>query len=209
MKRKGKVLLAIVLVMAMIGTSMGSSNVLNVFAKDVATTQSAEESKEVQRTSTKENSGTEGTNATQEAITTQESQQAARQDTTSEQDTAAEQDTSTATDQETDTAAKQVDIADSITNVDMSATINGESVNISSSSDIKVPRGAAVRITVGYSSMQQIEEGSILYYQLPEQIKTPAQSETLTEGEGEDKVTIRQDVWRFPIQKTTLKNVVE
>lgn len=190
MKRKGKVLLAIVLVMAMIGTSMGSSNVLSVFAKDGATTQSAEESKEVQRTSTKENSGTEGTNATQEAITTQESQQAARQDTTSEQDTAAEQDTSTATDQKTDTAAKQVDIADSITSVDMSATINGESVNISSSSDIKVPRGAAVRITVGYSSMQQIEEGSILYYQLPEQIKTPAQSETLTEGEGEDKVTI-------------------
>lgn len=190
MKRRGKVLLAIVLVMAMIGTSMGSSNVLSVFAKDVATTPAVEESKEVKRTNTKENSRIEGTNATQEVITTQESQQAARQDTTSEQDTVAEQDTSTATDQETVTAAKQVDIADSITSVDMSAIINGESVNISSSSDIKVPRGAAVCITVGYSNMQQIEEGSILYYQLPEQIKTSAQSGTLTEVEGEDKTTI-------------------
>lgn len=190
MKRRGKVLLAIVLVMAMIGTSMGSSNVLSVFAKDVATTPAAEESKEVKRTNTKENSRIEGTNATQEVITTQESQQAARQDTTSEQDTVAEQDTSTATDQETATAAKQVDIADSITSVDMSAIINGESVNILLSSAIKVPRGAAVCITVGYSSMQQIEEGSILYYQLPEQIKTSAQSGTLTEGEGEDKTTI-------------------
>lgn len=65
MKRRG-VLLAIVLVMAMIGTSMGSSNVLSVFAKDVATTPAAEESKEVKRTNTRENSRTEGTNATQE-----------------------------------------------------------------------------------------------------------------------------------------------
>lgn len=190
MKRKGKVFLAIVLVMAMIWTSMGSSNVLSVFAKDVATTQSSEESKEVHKTSTKENSETKRTNVTQEAVTTSESQQTAKQDIAAERDTAAEQDTSTAADQETDSTAQQIDIADSITSVDLSATINGESVDISSSSDVKVPRGAAVRITVRYSSMQQIEEGSILYYQLPEQIKTSVQSDTLTEGEGEDKVTI-------------------
>lgn len=190
MKRKGKVFLAIVLVMAMIWTSMGSSNVLSVFAKDVTTTQSSEESKEVQKTSTKENSETKGTNVTQKAITTQESQQSTKQDIASERDTAAEQDTSTAADQGTDSTAKQIDITDSINSVDLSATINGESVNISSSPDTKVPRGAVVHITVGYSNVQQIEEGSILYYQLPEQIKTSVQSDTLTEGEGKDKVTI-------------------
>lgn len=190
MKRKGKVFLAIVLVMAMIWTSMGSSNVLSVFAKDVAVTQSSEEGKEVQKTSTRENSEKKETNVTQEAITTQESQQATKQDIVSQRDTAAEQDTSTEDDQGTDSIAKQIDITDSINSVDLSATINGESVNISSSPDTKVPRGAAVRITVGYSNVQQIEEESILYYQLPEQIKTSVPSDTLTEGEGKDKVTI-------------------
>lgn len=186
MKRKGKVFLAIVLVMAMIGTSMGSSNVLSVFAKDVTTTQSAEESKEAQQTSTEEkNTKTEDTDFKEGTTATQTSQQSTVQDTT-----AAENSTEADTG-ESDSNSKQIDITDGTTNVDMVVTMNGKNVNISDlSSDEKVPRGAAVNVTVEYSTVEQIGEETTLCYQLPKQIKTSVQSGTLTEKDGEDTVTI-------------------
>lgn len=74
MKRGGKVFLVIVLVMAMVWTSMGTSNGLGVFAKSIATTQSSE--MESQDTSTKqEDTETEKTDFIEENTTNEEKKQ--------------------------------------------------------------------------------------------------------------------------------------
>lgn len=184
MKRGGKVFLVIVLVMAMVWTSMGTSNGLGVFAKSIATTQSSET--ESQDTSTKqEDTEMEKTDFIEENTTNEEKkQQSVMQDTSAEQNT-------------TDAGVsspevKQIDIANNITDVDMTVIINGERVKVAEmSTDTRIPAGSSVDITIGYGNVEQVSEGSILYYQLPKQIKASAtQSGTLTEGDEKNKIEI-------------------
>lgn len=60
MKRAGKLFLVIVLVLAMVWTSTGTSNVMSVFAENLTSAQSVEEDKEEAKTNTEEkNTGTE------------------------------------------------------------------------------------------------------------------------------------------------------
>lgn len=72
--------------------------------------------------------------------------------------------------------AAEVNIEDCITNVDMSVTINGKKIALKDlPADTKVPRGAPVSVTVNYdntnNALENLSEGTILYYQLPEQIE--------------------------------------
>lgn len=183
MKRRGKVFLVIVLVMAMIWTSMGTSNGLAVLARSVATTQSAEEEPQENSTNQKDTE-TEKTDWINNSTDEEKNQQSVMQDTAAEQNTVAAE--------TPEPEVKQIDIANNITDVDMTVVINGEQVKVSEmSADTKIPAGASVDMTIGYSNVDGISKGSTLYYQLPKQIKVnKAQNGTLTEGDEENKVQI-------------------
>lgn len=93
--------------------------------------------------------------------------------------------------------AAEVNIEDCITNVDMSVTINGKKIALKDlPADTKVPRGAPVSVTVNYdntnNALENLSEGTILYYQLPEQIEIVAaqQGDLTEEGKVVGKFTI-------------------
>lgn len=246
MKRAGKLFLMIILVLAMVLTSTGVSNVMSVFAE----TQSVEESKEKASTSTgteeqqkskqpssekdgkKEEDAVEGTTAskakeettakkeettTQEASTEAETkkEEAATQEKKAESTTAAKKKTakSKIATQDAAEAAKEgsdsnssnqniaraakIDIATCITAVDMSVTINGKKTALDDLPEgTLVPRGAPVSITVKFDNvdhaLENLGEGTVLYYQLPEQIEIVAaqQGDLTEEGKVVGKFTI-------------------
>lgn len=93
--------------------------------------------------------------------------------------------------------AAKIDIAKCITAVDMSVTINGKKTALDDlPADTLVPRGAPVSITVKYDNvdhaLENLGEGTVLYYQLPEQIEIVAaqQGDLTEEGKVVGKFTI-------------------
>ena len=249
MKRAGKLFLMIILVLAMILTSTGVSNIMSVFAE----TQSVEESKEKASTSTgteeqqkskqpssekdgkKEEDAVESTTAskakeettakkeettTQEASTEAETkkEEAATQEKKAESTTAAKKKTakSKIATQDAAEAAKEgsdsnssnqniaratkIDIVKCITAVDMSVTINGKKTALDDLPEgTLVPRGAPVSITVKFDNvdhkLENLGEGTVLYYQLPEQIEIVAaqQGDLTEEGKVVGKFTISKE----------------
>ena len=240
MKRAGKVFLVFALVMAMLWTSTGTSNVLGVLAENSVSVQSAKESKEAIKanteettTETKEKSTTESTTASKTAqettakkedTTTQKA--AAKTETNEEEATTQEksestttvkkkvaeskiamQDAAEATTEGTDSSssnqntveAARIDIAKCITDVDMSVTIDGKKIALKDlPADTKVPRGAPVSVIVNYDNLNHIlenlSEGTVLYYQLPEQIEIVAeqQGDLMEDGKVVGSFTINK-----------------
>lgn len=93
--------------------------------------------------------------------------------------------------------AAKIDIAKCITAVDMSVTINGKKTALDDlPAGTLVPRGAPVSITVKYDNvdhtLENLSEGTVLYYQLPEQIEIVAdqQGDLTEEGKVVGKFTI-------------------
>lgn len=84
----------------------------------------------------------------------------------------------------------RINIADCIKKVDMKVTIDGKKIDIADLGDTKVPKGAPVDITVEYDNnaanqLSNLEEGTVLYYQLPEQIElVAAESGTMTDEDN-------------------------
>ena len=253
MKRAGKLFLMIILVLAMVLTSTGVSNVMSVFAESFTSTQSVEESKEKASTSTgteeqqkskqpssekdgkKEEDAAESTTAskakeettakkeettTQEAATEAETkkEEAATQEKKAESTTAAKKKTakSKIATQDAAEAAKEgsdsnssnqniaratkIDIVKCITAVDMSVTINGKKTALDDLPEgTLVPRGAPVSITVKFDNvdhkLENLGEGTVLYYQLPEQIEIVAaqQGDLTEEGKVVGKFTISKE----------------
>ena len=253
MKRAGKLFLMIILVLAMVLTSTGVSNVMSVFAESFTSTQSVEESKEKASTSTgteeqqkskqpssekdgkKEEDAAESTTAskakeettakkeettTQEASTEAETkkEEAATQEKKAESTTAAKKKTakSKIATQDAAEAAKEgsdsnssnqniaratkIDIVKCITAVDMSVTINGKKTALDDLPEgTLVPRGAPVSITVKFDNvdhkLENLGEGTVLYYQLPEQIEIVAaqQGDLTEEGKVVGKFTISKE----------------
>lgn len=101
--------------------------------------------------------------------------------------------------------AAKIDIAKCITAVDLSVTINGKKTALDDlPAGTLIPRGAPVSITVKYDNvdhaLENLSEGTVLYYQLPEQIEIVAdQQGDLTE---EGKV-----VGKFAISKKGLVEI--
>lgn len=235
MKRAGKVFLALALVLAMLWTSTGTSNVPGVLAENVASMQSAKDNKEAVKATTeettmetKEKSTTaskaeQETTAKKEETTTQEAateaetkkEEAATREKKAESTTAAKKKTakskiamqdaaeaatkgsdSNSSNQNIARAAK-IDIAKCITAVDMSVTINGKKTALDDlPAGTLVPRGAPVSITVKYDNvdhaLENLSEGTVLHYQLPEQIEIVAdqQGDLTEEGKVVGKFTI-------------------
>lgn len=235
MKRAGKVFLALTLVLAMLWTSTGTSNVPGVLAENVASMQSAKDNKEAVKATTEETTtetteksttaskAEQETTAKKEETTTQEAateaetkkEEAATREKKAESTTAAKKKTakskiatqdaaeagtegsdSNSSNQNIDRAAK-IDIAKCITAVDMSVTINGKKTALDDlPADTLVPRGAPVSITVKYDNvdhaLENLGEGTVLYYQLPEQIEIVAaqQGDLTEEGKVVGKFTI-------------------
>lgn len=235
MKRAGKVFLALTLVLAMLWTSTGTSNVPGVLAENVASMQSAKDNKEAVKatteettTETKEKSTTaskaeQETTAKKEETTTQEAateaetkkEEAATREKKAESTTAAKKKTAKskiATQDAAEAATKgsdsnssnqniaraaKIDIAKCITAVDMSVTINGKKTALDDlPAGTLVPRGAPVSIIVKYDNvdhaLENLGEGTVLYYQLPEQIEIVAdqQGDLTEEGKVVGKFTI-------------------
>lgn len=244
MKRAGKVFLALTLVLAMLWTSTGTSNVPGVLAENVASMQSAKDNKEAVKATTEETTtetteksttaskAEQETTAKKEETTTQEAateaetkkEEAATREKKAESTTAAKKKTakskiatqdaaeagtegsdSNSSNQNIARAAK-IDIAKCITAVDMSVTINGKKTALDDlPAGTLVPRGAPVSIIVKYDNvdhaLENLGEGTVLYYQLPEQIEIVAdQQGDLTE---EGKV-----VGKFTISKKGLVEIV-
>lgn len=93
--------------------------------------------------------------------------------------------------------AAEVNIEDCITNVDLSVTINGKKTALDDlPAGTLIPRGAPVSITVKYDNvdhaLENLSEGTVLYYQLPEQIEIVAdqQGDLTEEGKVVGKFTI-------------------
>lgn len=93
--------------------------------------------------------------------------------------------------------AAEVNIEDCITNVDLSVTINGKKTALDDlPAGTLIPRGALVSITVKYDNvdhaLENLSEGTVLYYQLPEQIEIVAdqQGDLTEEGKVVGKFTI-------------------
>lgn len=93
--------------------------------------------------------------------------------------------------------AAKIDIAKCITAVDMSVTINGKKTALDDlPAGTLVPRGAPVSITVKYDNvdhaLENLSEGTVLHYQLPEQIEIVAaqQGDLTEEGKVVGKFTI-------------------
>ena len=235
MKRAGKVFLALALVLAMLWTSTGTSNVPGVLAENVASMQSAKDNKEAVKATTeettmetKEKSTTaskaeQETTAKKEETTTQEAateaetkkEEAATREKKAESTTAAKKKTAKskiATQDAAEAATKgsdsnssnqniaraaKIDIAKCITAVDMSVTINGKKTALDDlPAGTLVPRGAPVSITVKYDNvdhaLENLSEGTVLHYQLPEQIEIVAaqQGDLTEEGKVVGKFTI-------------------
>ena len=235
MKRAGKVFLALALVLAMLWTSTGTSNVPGVLAENVASMQSAKDNKEAVKATTeettmetKEKSTTaskaeQETTAKKEETTTQEAateaetkkEEAATREKKAESTTAAKKKTAKskiATQDAAEAATKgsdsnssnqniaraaKIDIAKCITAVDMSVTINGKKTALDDlPAGTLVPRGAPVSIIVKYDNvdhaLENLGEGTVLYYQLPEQIEIVAdqQGDLTEEGKVVGKFTI-------------------
>lgn len=235
MKRAGKSVLALTLVLAMLWTSTGTSNVPGVLAENVASMQSAKDNKEAVKatteettTETKEKSTTaskaeQETTAKKEETTTQEAateaetkkEEAATREKKAESTTAAKKKTAKskiATQDAAEAATKgsdsnssnqniaraaKIDIAKCITAVDMSVTINGKKTALDDlPAGTLVPRGAPVSIIVKYDNvdhaLENLGEGTVLYYQLPEQIEIVAdqQGDLTEEGKVVGKFTI-------------------
>lgn len=235
MKRAGKVFLALTLVLAMLWTSTGTSNVPGVLAENVASMQSAKDNKEAVKATTEETTtetteksttaskAEQETTAKKEETTTQEAateaetkkEEAATREKKAESTTAAKKKTakskiatqdaaeagtegsdSNSSNQNIDRAAK-IDIAKCITAVDMSVTINGKKTALDDlPAGTLVPRGAPVSITVKYDNvdhaLENLSEGTVLHYQLPEQIEIVAaqQGDLTEEGKVVGKFTI-------------------
>lgn len=235
MKRAGKVFLALTLVLAMLWTSTGTSNVPGVLAENVASMQSAKDNKEAVKATTEETTtetteksttaskAEQETTAKKEETTTQEAateaetkkEEAATREKKAESTTAAKKKTakskiatqdaaeagtegsdSNSSNQNIARAAK-IDIAKCITAVDMSVTINGKKTALDDlPAGTLVPRGAPVSITVKYDNvdhaLENLSEGTVLHYQLPEQIEIVAaqQGDLTEEGKVVGKFTI-------------------
>ena len=222
MKRAGKVFLVFALVMAMLWTSTGTSNVLGVLAENSASMQSAKESKEAIKANTEETTTETKEKSTAASKVEQETTDKKEETTTQEAATEAEKKkeeattqkefestmavkkktaksgTSTRSNSDENEVKQQDGESESSVETEVSLdkyikvedsgiyiTINGEEKSLDEikNGNIKVPKGAPVKINLEYGAVSNLTENTKLVYQLPDAITiTEAQSDDVKDG---------------------------
>ena len=164
--------------------------------KQEAEKQQTEQQKEEEKQQkTKKNTAEQEETSRQKAITEQEEASSAKKaaksgSSTQKEDTGIATESNDSSEQQKAVKGARINIADCIKKVDMTVTVDGKKIDIANLGDTKVPKGAPVDITVEYdnnaeNTLSNLEEGTVLYYQLPEQIElVAAESGTMTDEDN-------------------------